>query len=181
MTPGKGRSALVAVPGPVQARTGIRSPRLLAVDRPGRLEMNASQTLERAPGTGEGLAVRFVAGEAYEVAVRRHIVRVDQPTGMGGEDTAPTPTELFVAALGTCVAFYAGQYLTRHGLTRDGLGVSVDYDMASDRPARVAAVRLTVQVPAVPVERWPALRAVASHCTVHNSLVNAPTVSIQLV
>jgi putative redox protein len=144
--------------------------------------MNGTQTMERAPVAGDGLAVRFVAGEAYEVAVRRHRVRVDQPTEVGGEDTAPTPTELFVAALGTCVAFYAGQYLTRHGYSRDGLGVSVEYDMAHDRPARVTAVRMTVRVPAeLPADRRPALRAVASHCTVHNSLVNAPLVSVELV
>lgn len=143
--------------------------------------MNGTQTMERASVAGEELAVRFVAGEAYEVAVRRHRVRVDQPAEVGGEDTGPTPTELFVAALGTCVAFYAGQYLTRHGYSREGLGVSVDYDMADDRPARVAAVRLTVRLPAdLPAERRPALRAVAGHCTVHNSLVNPPAVSIEL-
>jgi putative redox protein len=53
--------------------------------------------------------------------------------------------------------------------------------MAADRPARVAAVRLTLRVPRdVPVERWPALQAVASHCTVHNTLTDPPHVSIDL-
>jgi uncharacterized OsmC-like protein len=79
------------------------------------------------------------------------------------------------------VAFYAGRYLTRHGYTRDGLGVSVAFDMAADRPARVAAVRLTVRVPAdVPAERWAALQAVASHCTVHNTLTVPPAVTVDL-
>ena len=54
----------------------------------------------------------------------------------------PTPTELFVASLASCVAFYAGRYLTRHGLSREGLGVSVAYEMATDRPARVANIWL---------------------------------------
>jgi uncharacterized OsmC-like protein len=40
--------------------------------------------------------VRFVSGEAYEVAVRGHTVTVDQPGEAGGADAAPTPTELFV-------------------------------------------------------------------------------------
>lgn len=59
--------------------------------------------------------VRFVTGESYEFAVRGHRMLVDQPPEAGGEDEAPTPTELFVASLATCVAFYAGRYLTRHG------------------------------------------------------------------
>lgn len=90
--------------------------------------------------------VRFVAGESYEVAVRGHRVLVDQPADAGGQDDAPTPTELFVASLATCVAFYAGRYLTRHGYSRDGLAISADFDMATDRPARVSSVRLTVHV-----------------------------------
>jgi uncharacterized OsmC-like protein len=125
--------------------------------------------------------VRFVAGEAYEVTVRGHRLVVDQPAGAGGQDSAPTPTELFVASLATCVAFYAGRYLTRHGYSREGLAVSVGYDMATDRPARVRGVRLRVHVPdGVPPQRWAALRAVVSHCTVHNSLAVPPSVTIDL-
>jgi putative redox protein len=130
----------------------------------------------------ELMDVRFVSGEAYEVAVRGHRLMVDQPVDAGGEDNAPTPTELFVASLATCVAFYAGRYLTRHGFNRDGLGVSVGFDMAGDRPARVAVVRLTVRVPAdLPAERMPGLRAVVSHCTVHNSLTTPPDVTIDVI
>jgi putative redox protein len=129
----------------------------------------------------ELMDVRFVSGEAYEVAVRGHRVMVDQPADAGGNDRAPTPTELFVASLATCVAFYAGRYLTRHGFSRDELGVSVGYVMADDRPVRVAAVRLTVRVPAdLPTERRPALEAVVSHCTVHNSLTTPPDIAIEV-
>jgi uncharacterized OsmC-like protein len=140
------------------------------------------QTQMTARNGTESMDVRFASGEAYEVAVRGHRVLVDQPADSGGEDSAPTPTELFVASLATCIAFYAGRYLTRHGFSRDGLGVSVDFDMAGDRPARVTVVRLTVRVPAdLPTERRPALQAVVSHCTVHNSLTTPPDVTIRLV
>jgi uncharacterized OsmC-like protein len=125
--------------------------------------------------------VQFVGGESYEVAVRGHRVLVDQPVEDGGSDGAPTPTELFVASLATCVAFYAGRYLTRHGCSRDGLAVEVAFELATDRPARVSRVRLTVRVPAdVPEERRPALAAVVSRCTVHNSLTSPPEVVIDL-
>ena len=130
---------------------------------------------------GQGLDVRFVAGEAYEVMVRGHRLVVDQPADVGGRDSAPTPTELFVASLAACVAFYAGRFLSRHGYRRDGLAVSAGYEMASDRPARVSGVRLMVRVPAgLPPGRWAALRAVVSHCTVHNSLASPPSVTIDL-
>jgi len=125
--------------------------------------------------------VEFRSGESYRVTVRGHQITVDQPAESGGDDEAPTPTELFVASLASCVAFYAGRYLTRHGHRRDGLRVSVTYRMAQDRPARVTDIRLAVRVPYdLPTERWPALQAVVSHCTVHNSLVTPPIVRIEL-
>jgi putative redox protein len=127
------------------------------------------------------MEISFITGESYEIAVRGHRILVDQPTEAGGEDTAPTPTELFVASLASCIAFYAGRYLSRHGCDRTGLSVSASYDLATSRPARVRAVRISLKVPTgLPAERWPALAAVVSHCTVHNTLHDPPEVSIEL-
>jgi putative redox protein len=144
--------------------------------------MQQAQVAERpADADAHEMDVRYVAGESYEVSVRGHRVLVDQPAEAGGLDAAPTPTELFVASLATCVAFYAGRYLTRHGYSRDGLAVSAGFDMATDRPARVTGIRLTVRAPAdLPAARRPALHAVVSHCTVHNSLASPPSVAIDL-
>jgi uncharacterized OsmC-like protein len=136
-------------------------------------------TAGRAPREAQQLDVGYLDGEAYEIRIRGHRVRVDQPAHAHGADTAPTPTELFVGSLAACVAFYAGRYLTRHGYSRDGLAVHAHFDMATDRPARVAAIRITVQVPdGFPAERRAALVAVASHCTVHNSLTTQPEVTV---
>jgi len=132
-----------------------------------------------APGRAAQVDIGYLNGEAYEIRVRGHRVRVDQPADLGGDDSAPTPTELFVASLAACVAFYAGRYLTRHGLRRDGMAVHTDFDMATDRPVRVAAIRITVRAPdGFPAERRAALAAVASHCTVHNSLTTQPEISV---
>ncbi len=113
--------------------------------------------------------------------MRGHTVLVDQPEADGGRDAAATPTELLVASLASCIAFYAGRYLLRHGLDRSGLAVTVEFMMASGRPARVGEVRLRISVPGgIPSQRREALLAVASHCTVHNTLRQQPGISIEL-
>ncbi|MGQ4383506.1 OsmC family protein [Streptomyces sp. SAS_270] len=127
------------------------------------------------------LEVIHVEGDAYSVDVREHRLQVDQPLEAGGTDTAPTPTELFAASLAACVAFYAGRYLDRHGLPRAGLRVRTEFTMAADRPARVASLRLViVPPPELPEQRHAALLAVASHCTVHNTLHQPPEIDIEL-
>ncbi|NBM17781.1 OsmC family protein [Streptomyces sp. GC420] len=125
--------------------------------------------------------VSHVAGDAYAVEVRGHRLLVDQPVEIGGDDNAPTPTELFAASLATCVAFYAGRYLARHGVDRTGLRVRTEFTMATDRPARVSELRVTVcPPPGLPEERHAAFLAVASHCTVHNTLHHPPEIAVEL-
>lgn len=126
------------------------------------------------------ILVRHERNDRFSIDVRGHRVYVDQPEDDGGDDTAPTPTELLVASLASCVAFYARRYLSRHGLPQEGLAVAADFTMSS-RPARVGHVdvRLTLP-PAISAERRAALLAVASHCTVHNSLIEGPMVRIAL-
>jgi uncharacterized OsmC-like protein len=119
--------------------------------------------------------------DRYRIGVRGHEVWVDQPVEDGGADSAPTPTELFVAGLASCVAFYAGRFLRRHGLPDDGLCVEADFAFATDRPARVASIGLRVQLPeGVPDERRASLLAVIEHCTVHTSIVRPPEISFEL-
>lgn len=124
------------------------------------------------------VAVRHLDGDRFAIDVGRHTLTVDQPIEDGGEDTAPTPTELFIASLATCVAHYARRYLSRHDLPVEGLGVTASFDMGKS-PSRVSDVQLRVTVSdAVPAERRAALLAVASHCTVHNSLTHPPSVQV---
>jgi len=132
------------------------------------------------PGLAGRVMVRHVSGDAYAITSRGHSVLVDQPVADGGQDAAATPVELMVGSLASCVAFYSGRYLTRHGLDRDGLAITAEFTMAADRPARVTSVQIHVTAPGLPDQRRDALLAVASHCTVHNTLRHEPSVSIEL-
>jgi uncharacterized OsmC-like protein len=127
--------------------------------------------------TGQ-LSVRHLEGDRFAIDIRGHTLWVDQPVDAGGCDSAPTPTELFVAGLGSCVAFYARRYLARHQLPSDGLAVAVDYDIGG-RPTRVTRVAVRITPPAgLPQARRAAFLAVASHCTVHNTLSQPPDIEI---
>ena len=127
------------------------------------------------------VTVRHVDGDAYAITARGHAMLTDQAVADGGTDAAATPTELLVASLASCVAFYTGRYLVRHGLDRAGLAVTAEFALAAGRPARVGAVGLQITVPGgVPPQRAGALLAVASHRTVHNTLRQQPDVSIEL-
>ena len=126
------------------------------------------------------VTVTHDAGDRFDIAIRGHVLHVDQPESDGGTDTAPTPTELFVASLASCVAFYARRYLQRHDLPQQGLTVTAQAESGA-KPSRVASILVTLTLPeGVPAEKREALLAVASHCTVHNTLTHPPEVLVQL-
>lgn len=123
------------------------------------------------------LVVQHVSGDEFMLRLRDHELHTDQPDS----DRALSPVELFVASLATCVAHYTGTFLRRHALSREGHTVRAEYEMATDRPARVAVIRVTVHVNAsLTPHQEAALRAVANHCTVHNTLRHPPEVEIRV-
>lgn len=125
------------------------------------------------------MMVRHIEGDRFTVGIRGHEVVVDQPVTDGGTDAGPTPTELFVGGLASCVAFYAGRFLARHGVERDGLSVDCDWEMAQDRPNRVGRIDIRLGLPAsFPKKHHDRLMAVVEHCTVHNSMVQMPEIHI---
>jgi len=127
------------------------------------------------------LSVTHVGGDRFELQVGDHLLVTDQPVTDGGTDQGPTPTELFVASLAACVAFYAGRFLARHDLGPDGLRVECEFAMSADRPPRVASIALRLVTPQpLPDNRRKALLAVVDHCTVHNSIRQPPDVRIVL-
>lgn len=126
------------------------------------------------------ITAEHLDGDRFAISARQHRFTVDQPVADGGDDTAPTPTELFIASLVGCVAFYARRYLSRHHLPTTGLRVTGEFEFGS-RPARVSDIRVRITLPeGIPDDARDPLLAVASRCTVHNTLLAPPNVTIEL-
>jgi len=135
----------------------------------------------RGMGSSGTVRVDHKEGDLFEIAVRQHLLHVDQPVESGGTDAAPTPTELLVASLASCVAFYVRRFLSRHRLPVTGLSVSIEFTTA-ERPARIDQMHVSIGLPhGVPAGRHAALLAVASHCAVHTTLQVPPSVQFALV
>ncbi|MGZ6545032.1 MAG: OsmC family protein [Actinomycetota bacterium] len=123
------------------------------------------------------VSVHHEGGDRYRVEIGWHALTVDQPdTG----DTGPTPTDLFVASLASCVAHYAGRFFARHDIDPDDFQVDASFEMA-DRPARVGRIDIGLRLPrGFPDEMRDRLAAVIDHCTVHNSITTPPEVRIEV-
>src|SRR5260370_41955447 len=130
--------------------------------------------------TQREIVATYEGADRFEVAVGPHRVTVDQPVDAGGDDAGPTPTELFVASLASCMGFFAQRFLRRNGVDPAGLELRARITTA-ERPHRVGAIVVEVTLPPIEDPRADALRRAVERCTVHHSLRMPPEVEVSIL
>ena len=126
------------------------------------------------------LSVSYHGGTRHDIVSGKHRVVTDQPVEDGGQDAGLSPVELFVGSVASCVGYFVGRFCARHGIPAEGLSVEAEWAMA-ENPHRVGQVDLSIHLPhQVPPDMQERLLKVAHGCTVHQSLMVAPTVDIKL-
>jgi len=122
--------------------------------------------------------VEHLGGVQFEIKARQHKIACDQPPENGGFDEGMTPPELLLASLGSCVGFYAAQYLKKHELATEGTVVRVSAEKAQN-PPRMDDFRIEVETPsALNDQHRVGIEEAIRHCLIHNTLLNAPRISL---
>ena len=67
-------------------------------------------------------------GTRTTINIRGHEWHADEPLEAGGTDTAPTPGELMLGALGSCMAITCKLYAERKGWDLEAVEVKLDYE-----------------------------------------------------
>ena len=126
------------------------------------------------------LTVVHHGGARYDITSGHHRVVTDQPEEDGGHNAGMSPVELFVGSVASCVGYFVGQFCARHDISREGLAVDAEWEMA-EGPHRVGKIALAIRLPhRLSSDMKERLLKVAHGCTVHQSLSGASVVTIQL-
>ena len=114
----------------------------------------------------------------FESKIGNHSLVIDVPDSMGGTDRGPTPPQVFVASLGSCIAAFVANYCNNVNLDTTGLTVDVSFDKVED-PTRLANVKVDVNLPNAETKgREKAILRVAGHCPVHETICTLEEVDI---
>lgn len=123
------------------------------------------------------LRVTLPQGRRVDVQVGRHVVHTDQPTSNGGEDSAPSPFELFLASIGACAGIFVQGFCAARKLPTEG--ISIDEVPAFDAHGVLTAVELKVTLPADFPERYrDAVVKVVEQCSVKKAIAAQPTFNV---
>jgi putative redox protein len=125
------------------------------------------------------ITISFPGGAAVDATIDGHTVHTDQPAP-AGEDTGPSPFDLFLASIGTCMGFYALRFCQERGLPTEGLALTLEPERSADGK-RVATLRIALGLPRGFPEKYehPILRAV-DHCAVKRHVLEPPSFVLTL-
>jgi len=114
----------------------------------------------------------------FESQIGNHGVIIDVPDSMGGSDRGPTPPQIFIASLGSCIGAFVANYCNNVGIDTTDLSVDVSFEKVED-PTRLTNVKVQVNVPNGDISgREKALLRVAGHCPVHETICTLEDVDI---
>ena len=109
------------------------------------------------------------------VHIGQHTFAVDEPPANGGEDSGPTPHDLYDAALAACKALTLVWYARRKGLPLEDVQVTVERDDSQEAQGlyRLRTV-LALGGPLDDAQREQLL-AVAGRCPLHKLMTQVKT------
>ncbi|HPW17340.1 MAG TPA: OsmC family protein [Candidatus Aminicenantes bacterium] len=124
------------------------------------------------------LKVVFGGNYKIDVAYKGHVVRTDQPVRDGGDGTAPSPFDLFLASLAACAGYYALAFCRERKLPTDGLGVTMTTERG-EASKMIDKVTIAIDLPAGFPEKYRfAITKAVDHCTVKAHVMRAPRFEI---
>jgi len=122
--------------------------------------------------------VTFPGGAKVDAHFGAFTVHTDQTFSDGGDNTAPSPFDLFLAATATCAGFYVQSFCRKRGIDTADLHLVQRLEVDPDT-GHVTRIMIEIQLPPdFPVKYEAAVIRAAEQCTVKKHLEHPPAFEI---
>ena len=106
----------------------------------------------------------------FKTQIRKHSFLSDLSIEDGGTDAAPSPADFVVSSLGSCIAMIIQRYCKSHGLSDEGIELSMTY-LINDSPKMISSITIDIALPEdFPQNRKQAILNSVKTCVIYNSL-----------
>ena len=124
------------------------------------------------------MEVTFDGGKVITAHLNGHSIRTDQPVKQGGENSAPSPFDLFLASIGTCAGIYVKMFCDQRNIPSDN--IKINQIMQYDNITGLASeIKIDIQLPSDFPEKYKdAVINAAELCKVKKSLANPPVFEV---
>jgi len=125
------------------------------------------------------LTVTFPGKKKVAASFKGFTIATDQPVTNGGDGTAPSPFDLFLASIGTCSGIYVLDFCTNRGISLEN--VRIVQTMERDPETHmIMTVALRIELPKdFPDKYKDSLIRAVDLCTVKKHIMNPPKFTIE--
>jgi putative redox protein len=125
------------------------------------------------------IMVDLPGGSRVDAHFDAFTVQTDQPVALGGDNSAPSPFEVFLASLATCAGFYVLRFCKSRGIASEGIRLiqKTEHDPDNKMTSKIS---LDIQLPeGFPEQYFSAVIRAAESCLVKKHLENPPAFEIR--
>ena len=124
------------------------------------------------------MKISFPRGAKVAAEYQGQTIVTDQPPAAGGEGSAPSPFDLFLASLGTCAGWYVLSFCRGRDIPLDG--ISLVQRMERDAEKKLFT-KITIEIalpPSFPDKYKQAVVRAAEQCAVKRHLSEPPAIVV---
>lgn len=122
--------------------------------------------------------VSFPGGKKVDCEMKGHVVHTDQPIKAGGDNSAPTPFDLFISSMATCAGIYALGFCEQRGLSTEGMSLTLE-TIKDEATGMISDIQLVLQTaPDFPEKYQKAIINAMDLCSVKKHLAQPPKFEI---
>ena len=123
------------------------------------------------------MKITFPGGEKVNAEINGRIIATDQPVSGGGDGSAPTPYDYFLASLGTCAGIYVLSFCRQRQIDTEGLALTQHMEFATDENGKGRLARISMEInlpPGFPEKYRNAIVKAAGLCSVKKVIMDPP-------
>lgn len=125
--------------------------------------------------------VTFPANLAVEASVGDFTIRTDQPEKSGGDNSAPSPSELFTTSVATCAGYFALKFCRARKIDTTGMRLTMQYDWDKELK-RYPKMSIQLELPdGFPEKYRGAIIKAMDQCAVKRSILQPPEFEMTLI
>jgi ribosomal protein S12 methylthiotransferase accessory factor len=126
------------------------------------------------------MTVSFPGNKKVDCSVRDFTISTDQPLAAGGDNSAPSPFELFLASIATCAGIYAVGFCEKRQLSTEGMSLELD-TQKDEETGLIGNVKLVLHTaPDFPEKYHKAIINSMDLCAVKKHMQNPPSFEIEV-
>jgi putative redox protein len=130
---------------------------------------------------GTEIEVSFPGNLRVEARLGEFVIATDQPQKAGGENSAPTPFDLFGASIATCAGYFAVKFCRTRNLDTAGMKLTMGYEWDKEQK-RYPKMTLRLRLPENFPEKYKeAILRAMDQCAVKEHIQRPPEFCLEVL